>query len=180
MDSKKLEEITARLREMRLPVMANQIVTMYEASELNDVIKVLDVITQEELMSRKNNTAERYRKSARLSQSYAELSEIDYSPERKINERVIEQLSTGAYIGKARNVVIVGACGTGKSYIANALASDACRKLHRTMYCRMFELISDIKHMEMPCKFRFDGTPIPLTAAWPFRSERHEFPLLTA
>jgi len=30
------------------------------------------------------------------------------------------------------------------------------------------------------CKFRFDGTPIPLTAAWPFRSERHEFPLLTA
>ena len=100
-------------------------------------------------MSRKNNTAERYRKSARLSQSYAELSEIDYSPERKINVRVIEQLSTGAYIDKARNVVIVGACGTGKSYIANALASDACRKLHRTMYCRMFELISDIKHMEM-------------------------------
>lgn len=57
--------------------MSNQIVTMYEASELNDVIKVLDVITQEELMSRKNNTSERYRKSARLSQSYAELSEID-------------------------------------------------------------------------------------------------------
>lgn len=52
-------------------------------------------------MSRKNNTAERYRKSARLSQSYAELSEIDYSPERKINGRVIEQLSTGAYIDKA-------------------------------------------------------------------------------
>ena len=78
-----------------------------------------------------------------------EAAEIDYSPERKINGRVIEQLSTGAYIDKARNVVIVGACGTGKSYIANALASDACRKLHRTMYCRMFELISDIKHMEM-------------------------------
>lgn len=74
---------------------------------------------------------------------------LDYSPECKINERVIEQLSTGAYIDKARNVVIVGACGTGKTYIANALASDACRKLHKTMYCRMFELISDIKHMEI-------------------------------
>ena len=149
MDSKKLEEITARLREMRLPVMANQIVTMYESSELTDVVNVLDVITREELISRKNNTADRYRKSAHLSQGYAELSEIEYSPERKINERVIEQLSTGTYINKARNVVIVGACGTGKTYIANALASDACRKLHKTMYCRMFELISDIKHMEM-------------------------------
>lgn len=148
MDSKKLEVITARLREMRLPVMANQIVTMYEASELKDVINVLDVITREELISRKNNTADRYRKLAHLSQGYAELSDIDYSPERKINERVIEQLSTGAYIDKGRNVVIVGACGTGKSYIANALASDSCRKLHKTLYCRMFELISDIKHME--------------------------------
>lgn len=76
MDSKKLEEITARLREMRLPVMANQIVTMYEASELNDVIKVLDIITQEELMSRKNNTADRYRKSAHLSQGYTFMSRM--------------------------------------------------------------------------------------------------------
>lgn len=148
MDSKRLEEITARLREMRLPVMANQIITLYEASELTDVMDVLDVITREELISRKNNTADRYRKSAHLSQAYAELADIDYSPDRKINERVIEQLATGAYIRKARNVVIVGACGTGKSYIANALASDACRKLHKTLYCRMFELISDIKHME--------------------------------
>ena len=77
MDSKKLEVITARLREMRLPVMANQIVTMYEASELKDVINVLDVITREELISRKNNTADRYRKLAHLSQGYAELSDID-------------------------------------------------------------------------------------------------------
>ena len=30
------------------------------------------------------------------------------------------------------------------------------------------------------CKFRSDGTLFPLTAAWSFRSERHEFPLLTA
>lgn len=148
MDSNKLEEITTRLREMRLPVMANQIVTMYEASELTDIVNVLDVITREEYLSRKNNTADRYRKAAHLSQTYAELSGIDYTPERKINERVIDQLSEGSYIDKGRNVVIVGACGTGKSYIANALASDACRKLHRCLYCRMFELISDIKHME--------------------------------
>ena len=148
MESNKLEEIMLRLREMRLPEMANQLITMYEADEMKDVETVLDVMTQAELISRKNNTADRYRKAAHLSQIYAELSEIDYTPERKINERIIDQLSSGSYIGKARNVVIVGACGAGKTYIANALASDACRKLHRTLYCRMFEMISDIKHME--------------------------------
>ena len=30
------------------------------------------------------------------------------------------------------------------------------------------------------CKFRSNGTSIPLTAAWCFRSERHGFPILTA
>ncbi len=150
MASKKLEEITQRLREMRLPVMASQLISLYESGELkhSSTEDILDMLTLEEYISRKNNTVERYRKSANLSQMYAELSEIHYTPERKINERVLEQLSRGEYINKARNVLIVGACGTGKTYIANALASDACRKLHRTVYCRMFELISDVSRWE--------------------------------
>lgn len=39
---KKLEEIALRLREMRLPAMANQLVTMCEANELNDNVEDLD------------------------------------------------------------------------------------------------------------------------------------------
>ena len=39
---KKLEEIALRLREMRLPAMANQLVTRCEANELNDNVEVLD------------------------------------------------------------------------------------------------------------------------------------------
>jgi len=50
----KKEGCRGSLREMRLPVMANQIVTMYEASELNDVIKVLDIITLLDLFVTQN------------------------------------------------------------------------------------------------------------------------------
>ena len=119
-----------------------------------------------------NTTFPTSNKSAHLSKSYAELSGIDYSPERKINERVIEQLATGGYIDKARNVVIVGACGTGKSYIANALASDACRKLHKTLYCRMFELISDIKskpefeELGLEVEVNPDNRLFPIKSIW--------------
>ena len=44
-------------------------------------------------------------------------------------------------------------------------------------------MVEDCRNSGLPvrvCKFRFDGTPVPLTAAWPFRSERHEFPLQAA
>ena len=147
MSYKKLEEIALRLREMRLPAMANQLVTMCEANELNDIVEVLDVLTREELISRKNNTADRYRKSAHLSQNYAELSGIDYRPERKINERVIEQLSTGNYINKARNVVIVGACGTGKTYIANMLARS--HRIQRIV--RKYTMLRRINRIRTMC-----------------------------
>lgn len=143
MDKESLEIVLGRLREMRLPEMANQMILLNETGELN-TISADDLIlrlTAEELLSRKNNTVERYRKKARLSQPTAELYDIEYKPERKINEAVIKQISDDQYILKHRNIVILGACGTGKSFIANALASNACRLFHTALYCRMFEIL---------------------------------------
>ena len=54
---------------------------------------------------------------------------------------MIKQISDDQYILKHRNIVILGACGTGKSFIANALASNACRLFHTALYCRMFEIL---------------------------------------
>ena len=86
MNKKNLEEIIRRLREMRLPEMANQLILMNETGELHTISAeaLIQRLTQEELLSRKNNTVERYRKMAKLSQPAAELSDIEYKPERKI------------------------------------------------------------------------------------------------
>ncbi len=141
----RLEQILSRLREMRLPEMANELITMNQSGELDTIgiADLLDRLTSSELVSRKNNTVIRYRKAANLSQGNADLSEIDYRPSRKLNEAVIKQLSDDTYIQNHRNVLIMGACGTGKSYLANALAGNACKLLHTALYCRMFELLSD-------------------------------------
>ena len=143
LDKATLETVLGRLREMRLPEMANQMILLNETGELNTISaeELIMRLTSEELLSRKNNTVERYRKNAKLSQPGAELRNIDYRPERKINEAVIQQISDDQYILKNRNIVILGACGTGKSFIANALASNACRLFHTALYCRMFEIL---------------------------------------
>ena len=145
MDKATFEIVLGRLREMRLPEMASQMILLYESGELNTISaeNLILQLTEEELLSRKNNTVERYRKNAHLSQSSAELCDIEYRPERKINEAVIKQISDDQYILKHRNIVILGACGTGKSYIANALASNACRLFHTSLYCRMFEILQE-------------------------------------
>ena len=68
MDEKIIQNILNRLREMRLPEMANQIVMMQESGELSSLSteEILDRITSEELMSRKNNTIQRNCRSQAL------------------------------------------------------------------------------------------------------------------
>ena len=66
------------------PEMANQTILLNETGELN-TISADDLIlrlTAEELLSRKYNTVERYRKNERLSQPTAELYDIEYKPEK--------------------------------------------------------------------------------------------------
>ena len=143
LNKEQVEKLKKQFRELRLPGMANTLIMLHETGELH-TISAGDLIvrlTEEELINRKNNTIERYLKRAKLSQPYASLELIDYSPERKINQAIMKQLSDDYYIQQHRNVIIMGACGTGKSYIANALASNACRLGYTAYYCRMFEIL---------------------------------------
>lgn len=145
MTNDKLKEIIFRMREMRLPAMAEQMILLMESNELSTItsIELIDRLTESELISRKNNTIQKLKKKAKLSQPGANIREIDYSSERKLNKKVLEQLSTNDYIKKHRNVVLLGACGTGKSYICNALGNHACDECFSVLYCRLFEFLSE-------------------------------------
>jgi len=136
---------------MRLPVMAEELYTMTENDEIVtlSVVDALERMVENELTSRKTNTAVRYRKNAHFSQQSARIENIEYKPERKINESIIQQLETNSYITKHRNVVILGACGTGKSYIGNALGTHACDHLYKVLYKRMFEFTAEFNQARL-------------------------------
>ena len=145
MDRERIERTLKNFRVIRLPAMAEQVLMMVESNELANmtVEDVLERISTEELLSRKNNTINRLKKSAKLSQRDARLEDIDYGEKRKINKSIINQLATNDYIVNHRNVILLGACGTGKSYIANALGNHACESGFSTFYCRLFEFLDD-------------------------------------
>lgn len=139
------ENIVKRFREMRLPVMAEELLNLCEAGKLQslDTLEVLEILTSEEYLSRKNNTINRLKKIAKLPQKNAQIEEIDYRPERHINRSIIEQLRTLDFIRNRRNVILLGACGTGKSFISNSLGNLTCENGYTTYYCRIFEFLDD-------------------------------------
>jgi len=145
-----------QLREMRLPVMATQLRTIYMENSIDSLslLEVLEQTISEEFYTRKQNTINKNRKAAKLSNSTAHLSDIHYSPERKINVKVIEQLATNYYLQANHNVIIQGATGTGKSFIANALGNNALDAGYSVHYYRMTELFSELHMAQL--KFESD------------------------
>lgn len=67
----------------------------------------------------------------------AMIEDLDFSPERKIDRSLILELSQCSWIDKSLNVVIDGATGTGKSFLACALGSAACKSGYSVRYVRL-------------------------------------------
>ena len=136
-----------KLREMRLPIMADELDHLLNSNQLSkmNTLEVLRHLIDEEYTNRKNNTIHRTIKKAKFSDSRARLSELLPDPEREINLSVIEQLKTNQYIHNRKNVILLGATGSGKSFLGNALGIHACEAGYTVKYVRMIELLSDLE-----------------------------------
>lgn len=77
---------------------------------------------------------------ARLRYPDADLRNLQLVEERGLNRQQLNELATCGWIEQHRDVVIRGFAGTGKTWIANALARQACRNRYRPLYIRMPDL----------------------------------------
>ena len=64
----------------------------------------------------------------------AMIEDLDFSPERKMDRRLVLELAQCSWIDKALNVIVEGATGTGKSFLACALGTAACRLGYSVRY----------------------------------------------
>lgn len=74
----------------------------------------------------------------------ATIQEINCSEARNLSKEKVSLLADCSYMDRAENVLITGATGCGKSYIACALGNNACVKGHRTLYFNMNRFIEQI------------------------------------
>ena len=76
--------------------------------------------------------------------SACSMEEIEYFEDRKLNREELTRLSTCQYIDEKHHIILKGATGSGKTYIACALGNAACRKFKRVRYVRMPELLDEL------------------------------------
>ena len=84
----------------------------------------------------------------------ATIQDIDCSDKRNLPQEQLTLLAGGGYIERGENILITGATGCGKSYLACALGNNACLQSQRTLYFNMNRMTEKIALAKM------DGTLI--------------------
>ena len=104
----------------------------------------LGLLVEAEWIARENKRLGRALQEARLKLPQACLEAIDYPARRELDKAVIRQLATCRWVEEHHNVILVGATGVGKSFVACALAHQACRKGYRALYRRASRLFHEL------------------------------------
>jgi DNA replication protein DnaC len=136
----------SKLREMKMGVMAtafNRQLADKSVSELSFEERV-GLMVDAEWTARKNNRLKRLIKSAGFSMPEACMEDIEYHPDRELDKALLTRLSTCNYVDERHNVIILGATGSGKSYLANAFGVTAARKFHAVRYARLPDLLGEL------------------------------------
>jgi DNA replication protein DnaC len=136
-----------KLQAMRLGAMSD---AWLEQQQNADVVALsfderFAMVVDAEWMTRENKRLSRALKEAKLRLAEASMEGIDYPPRRELDKAFVRQMGSCKWIAEHQVVLISGATGTGKTYVACALAQQACRKGYRATYRRAPRFFDELR-----------------------------------
>src|SRR5712692_10537682 len=119
-----------QLHALKLPTMATTWTEQQQQADMTALAfdERFALLVEAEWRARENTRLGRALHEAKLKLSQACLEAIDYPARRELDKAVIRQLATCRWVEEHQGVLISGMTGTGKSFLACALAHQACRK----------------------------------------------------
>lgn len=136
-----------RLRAMKMNALASELERQLEDADSYNQLGFEDRLTlliDSEWNRRQNNKLDRYIKNARFSDANATIEGIEYIEDRHLDKGKMLRFATCNYIDEGRHIILKGASGNGKTYIACALGNAACRKFKTVRYIRLPELLDEL------------------------------------
>ena len=139
------EESRRKIRELKIDELVDILddqehrLDVYASMSFDDRLS----LAIDELYLRKNsNRARRLISGAKLRYPAADINTLILEP-RGLSKNRMLALASESYFMDARNIIINGYTGAGKTYLSCAIAKESCRRLHKTRYVRMPKLLEE-------------------------------------
>lgn len=162
-----LETVMAQLRALKLSVMADALQRRLSLGEQHSLAAddFLALLVEEECTARTQRRVQRLLNVADFKPEHACLENVLFSPKRGIDKLTLARFSTDSWLTQAINVVITGATGVGKTYLAEAIGAQACRAGHavrKIRYKHLFEEINAARGIGCLLKYlrKLQQTPV--------------------
>jgi DNA replication protein DnaC len=138
--------IETHLSQLRLHGMARSWQALMETRQAHELTLAdgLAVMLQSEQDERSNRRFARLQKNASF-RYQASLEQMRYDTARGLDKALISRLAQGDYLRGGEAVLITGATGCGKSYLASALGHHACVQGYAVAYFNLQKLLLQIK-----------------------------------
>lgn len=134
------------LTGMKMTAMAAEFVNQLQDPAFNELgfEERLGMLVTAEWNRRQTNKVNRLIRGAHFSAPSATMEGIEYYEDRRLDKAQMLRLSACKYIEEGHHVILKGASGNGKTYIACALGNAACRRFKKVSYIRMPELLDEL------------------------------------
>jgi len=135
-----------KLKQMRLTAMAQLHLQHVKDNRIENITadEYLALLTDHQWEDRQNRKIDRLFKQAGFKQP-ASLCEVNYTQNRNLDKNMFARLGTLDFMARKENIIITGASGVGKSYLAQALGHQACMMEHKTIYANTARLLGRLK-----------------------------------
>ena len=139
--------LAERIAALRLPGMLAAFLEQMARHDLDDMPfeDRLSLLIDREIDERRSRALKRRLKKASLRHQDACFEDINLVRPRGLPRRVVLGLADCAWIRSGANILITGPCGTGKSWLACALAHKACLEGFQALYTRGPRLLNDLR-----------------------------------
>ena len=142
-----IEQTVQTLNALRLPGMATAFAEQQTSAAAMSLSfdERFALLVDREYTWRENRRVSRLLREAKLKVSQACIEDVQYGAGRKLDKSLIAQLASCQWIHAHQNLILTGATGCGKTWLACALGNAACRQGLSVVYVRAPRLFEELR-----------------------------------